>query len=635
MSQYNCKTPSEVDFEGDQELSRLYKEALDSLGNEVNNENCNNQAKFNHLTNIRKRKIGSRKSRNKKDDSLEKTSCGGKGTYNHLNKSKTFLLGGGTKKPRRDSSKTTKTSEYLGKPTVPKMPSDLASSVNHYFNTTRRVEQISSSLPRNFVDGTGTFNPENDFETIWDITVNRVEDMDKELKKLRMELTILIDQYHNQLRVEEKYKDNVISEHEIFTRKLSSMNFTPDSLKVSPQLNEAIMMYECNERVVNNMRTKYLEKFIEHKAFVEIYKEFRAFFKNLSHYKKDYDNYLTKLQAYYNTMESTKKCFEGNCGLNDKIEMKRIRLSTSSSVFDEVNVNSSTSYGSCTYSTTPSLLCGKKSSIFTESNGDFLKNLYTSDNGDQSHGNILNDSYKPIDDIHFSMNARLPCDSNSNIINSNNCAGKSTNADNASRMNTNGKSKDEVTNDKLGTFVNVYNNVDSDVNDVTSFEECSTKQISVNDSNDGDVVITKVVDISESLSSTSSPLPPPPSTDVYINEEYQLQDSVSGESDTVSRKDMLSQIHSSIDEIDDLMCYFDVYGECMDNKCQNLHQIHKKLLVECINYCASSPTLLNAIVNEKNKSDDTLAYYVFSIFRKNKYNYEETIKKLDELVEKE
>uniref|UniRef100_A0A0K0F5D3 PH domain-containing protein n=1 Tax=Strongyloides venezuelensis TaxID=75913 RepID=A0A0K0F5D3_STRVS len=630
MSKYNHKTTSDVDFEDDQELSRLYKEALDSLVNEVNNEK-DSHAKFNHSINSRKRKMGSRKSRNKKDDSQEKTNYGGQGSYNHLNKSKTFLLGGGTKKPRRDSSKTTKTPGYLGKPTVPKMPSDLASSVNHYFNTTRRVEQINSSLPRNFVDGTGTFNPENDFETIWNITVNRVEDMEKELKKLRMELTILIDQYHNQLRVEEKYKDNVISEHGIFTRKLSPVNFTPDSLKDSPQLNEAIMMYECNERVVNNMKIKYLEKFIEHKAFVETYKEFRAFFRNLSHYKKDYDNYLIKLQAYYNTMESTQKCFEENCGLNDKIKRKRVRLSTSSSALDEVNVNSSTSYGSSTYSATPSLLCNGKNSIFTDSTSAPLKNPYTHGNENQSRGNILNNCYKPIDDIHFSMDARLSCNSNSNMINSSNCFDKSTSVDNASSINTNDKSKDEVMNDKLFSFVNICSNINSDA---IFREECSKKQISLSDSNDVGIVITKVVDNSVSVSSTSSPLPPPPSTDVYINEEYHLQDIVSSESDTISVKEVPSELHLSIDEIDDLLCYFDVYGECMDNKCQNLHQTHKKLLIECISYCSSSPALHDAIINEKNKSGDTLAYYIFSVLRKNGYNYEVTIRKLDEFVGK-
>lgn len=701
---------STTHLDDDPEIARLYQEALYTLPDTKNQREIphrfNGQiANVSSLPNHKKRK----RKRAKNVPSLNQNFLGtqkniypGETSPNKINspvKRKRDSSAYSNSVDSRGNAKRFKSCNFKSninkitkKPTLPKMPSSLAAEVSRYFNTSKKMQYLFDLPSVNFVEGIGTFNAEEIFETVWDMTVNELRKLDKKCKELHLETIIAENMVQEQIGTEKRYKRELVDIQGKYMKNVNYTDISSGNLRLPAKLNEAMMKHDCCLKILEELKEQYTLKYNKYQVVAVSFKKFTAFHKHLFEYKKLHDSFLMELDSYnQGTNDYNNKHNERDIIFDD--EVRSVNYNRDSDLSDHSSDMS---------------LCSRNSPfrpppsppLFNQENNSScgpMNTFSSSSYGHENRNNLLSNS--PI----FDNNDR------NNFVN--NCRGiefspslvKCTTSDskdkqkdfnlvdkNISYGNTNFNSPKSINNciGKRSTpnvtmeiktnssFVYNDDNSNSD-NDVIIIEEVVRSESSVQPNStsnlkDGNSLYgragswtnmqtyTKKNENSDDLKKRQLMGPVPinncsnffPSTScngtilqpVHINNHIEPEISPPKDKENGMTPAMVNRYNSSIEDIDELLCYYDLYGQCKDNKCKrlvidnkilikkiifSLHGMHKKVLMDCIDYCIRSEDIF---ISLPKPIDETLAYFVFTVLRENNYNYKETIKRLQNFV---
>ncbi|CEF67259.1 Hypothetical protein SRAE_2000192300 [Strongyloides ratti] len=636
---------STTHLDDDPEIARLYQEALYTLPDTKNQREIphrfNGQiANVSSLPNHKKRK----RKRAKNVPSLNQNFLGtqkniypGETSPNKINspvKRKRDSSAYSNSVDSRGNAKRFKSCNFKSninkitkKPTLPKMPSSLAAEVSRYFNT----------------KGIGTFNAEEIFETVWDMTVNELRKLDKKCKELHLETIIAENMVQEQIGTEKRYKRELVDIQGKYMKNVNYTDISSGNLRLPAKLNEAMMKHDCCLKILEELKEQYTLKYNKYQVVAVSFKKFTAFHKHLFEYKKLHDNFLMELDSYnQGTNDYNNKHNERDIIFDD--EVRSVNYNRDSDLSDHSSDMS---------------LCSRNSPfrpppsppLFNQENNSScgpMNTFSSSSYGHENRNNLLSNS--PI----FDNNDR------NNFVN--NCRGIefSPSLVKCTTSDSKDKQKDFNLVDKNISYGNTNFNSPKSINNCIEEvvrSESSVQPNSTSNLKDGNSLYgragswtnmqtyTKKNENSDDLKKRQLMGPVPinncsnffPSTScngtilqpVHINNHIEPEISPPKDKENGMTPAMVNRYNSSIEDIDELLCYYDLYGQCKDNKCKSLHGMHKKVLMDCIDYCIRSEDIF---ISLPKPIDETLAYFVFTVLRENNYNYKETIKRLQNFV---
>uniref|UniRef100_A0A0K0F5T7 C3H1-type domain-containing protein n=1 Tax=Strongyloides venezuelensis TaxID=75913 RepID=A0A0K0F5T7_STRVS len=580
---------------------------------------------------------------------------------------------GNAKRSRHDRPNNLTGNKTAKKPTPPKMPSTLAAEVSRYFNTSKKMQYLFDMPSANFVEGVGTFNAEEIFETVWDITVNELQKLDNNCKELHMETIIAENMVQEQMTFEKKTKRELADAQGKYMKNVNYTDISSGHLRLPAKLSEAMMKHDCCVKILEELKEQYTLKFNKYQIVAGSLKRFITFHKHLLEYKKMHDNFLLEMDAYnqdvgeYNiqyqrndvSWNDEEKSLDGNAGSDFSEHSSDMSLCSRNSSF--CPPPSPPLFNDESYPSTQLL------NALPSSNGFIRENVDNYPNNSQSFNNNFQ---KSVENLH---------QSNMCLISRCQSSGEENKQRDFVRLernfsgNLNGlKPLDNSTGKHISPNVSmeiktnmsyVYNddNSNSD-NDIIFIEEVSRPQLNSippppSALKDGNSSFARSGSWTNMQTYTKNngvaddpkrrqfmyPLPinncsnswTPPSCNEPLLSNLRSNDSIEPQINSVKDKEngvisaVANKYDSSVDDINELLCYYDLYGQCKDNKCKSLHAVHRQVLMDCIDYCVRSNDISSSLPKP---NDETLAYFVFTVLRENNYNYNETINRLHNFV---
>uniref|UniRef100_A0A0K0DSF1 C3H1-type domain-containing protein n=1 Tax=Strongyloides stercoralis TaxID=6248 RepID=A0A0K0DSF1_STRER len=616
-------------LDDDPEIARLFQEALHTLPDPKNSKEMSHRSNG-HIAHIPSVQV-QKKRKHQKDPSQEEGYSNKITTTRRRKRDSSAYSNSvdsrGITKRYKSGSPKAGNNRILKKPLPPKMSSTLAAEVSRYFNTSKRMQYLFDSSSLTCVEGTGTFNAEEIFEMVWEMSINQLPKLDKKCKELHLEAIIAENMVQEQITIEKRYKKEL---NDVQGKCMKNVNYTDISsgnLRLPAKLNEAMMKHDCCMKVLDELKEQYTMKFNMYQIVAGTFKKFSIFHKHLLEYKKLHDKFLMELNVYnQSTNDYNNKHNDRNIFFDDEAKSFDCHPTTDLSEHSSDMSLCSRNSPFCPPPSPP---------MFNQENDSLHERVNTLTSSSYGHENRMN----------FSSNSP---------ISNNNRSPTSTDKE---------KEKDFMAIERNLSYENVNFNTSQPINN--SIEEIPRidspiHSTPVSNFKDGNSLLSRTgswanmqtyTKINESMDETrkrqlSYPLPitgnfsnnlfPSPIsngglfTPLPNNNHFEsqrsllLRDKENGMTST-----MASRYNSSIEDIDKLLCYYDLYGHCKDVKCKSLHGIHKKVLMDCIDYCIRSEDIYDSLPKPSN---ETLAYFVFTVLKENNYNYHETVNRLHNFV---
>uniref|UniRef100_A0A0N5B5Z2 C3H1-type domain-containing protein n=1 Tax=Strongyloides papillosus TaxID=174720 RepID=A0A0N5B5Z2_STREA len=648
---------STTHLDDDPEIARLYQEALHTLPDtkaqrEINHR-VNGQAPYVpsiHANKKRKRKRAKNPPPpNQNFSAPQRLTCPDGTSINKINSpgkrkrdssanSNSNNSRGNAKRLRSDKPNSLTGNKTAKKPTPPKMPSSLAAEVSRYFNTSKKMQYLLDMPSVNFVEGVGTFNAEEIFETVWDMTVNELQKLDKNCKELHMETIIAENMVQEQTTFEKKTKRELVDAQGKYMKNVNYTDISSGHLRLPAKLSEAMMKHDCSVKILEELKEQYTLKFNKYQVVVGSFKKFSTFHKHLLEYKKMHDNFLLEMDAYnqgvgeYNAQyqrndvswNDEEKSLDGNGGSDFSEHSSDMSLCSRNSSFGPPP--SPPLFNEESYPSTQFLNPISSSNGFTR--GDV-------DNYPSNSPSFNNNFQKSVESLHQSnMSIMSRCQSSGDENRQRDFVRLERNfSGNMNGLKPLDNSTEEVPRSQLGSIPPPPALKDGNSSFARSGSWTNMQTYTKNNGVAEDPRRRQFIYPLPINNCTNSWTPPPCNEPLLSN--VRNNDSIEPQVNSVKDKEngvtpaVVNKYSSSVDDINDLLCYYDLYGQCKDNKCKSLHAIHRQVLMDCIDYCVRSNDISSSLPKP---NDETLAYFVFTVLRENNYNYNETINRLHNFV---